>query len=186
MIVDGILPFARKLIQSHIDEHSIVVDATCGNGNDTLFLANQVRNGQVYAFDIQAEAILNTKVKTQEFNNIHYFQLGHEHAASIINNDHPFIDATIFNLGYLPKGDKQITTNSHTTIEAIQTLFNITKKDGIIVLVVYPGHPEGQIESNEVNEFVKSIDQQDAHVLHYQFINQKNNPPYIIAIEKRN
>ncbi len=54
------------------------------------------------------------------------------------------------------------------------------------MLVVYPGHPEGQIESNDVLNFVKNIDQNEAHVLNYQFINQKNNPPYIIGIEKRN
>lgn len=52
------------------------------------------------------------------------------------------------------------------------------------MLVVYPGHPEGQIESNDVLNFVKNIDQNEAHVLNYQFINQKNNPPYIIGIEK--
>lgn len=185
MIVDGILPFARKLISSHIDSNSIVVDATCGNGNDTLFLANEVTNGQVYAFDIQEEAINSTKEKTNNYQNIHYYQTGHENAASIITKQHKLIDASIFNLGYLPKGDKHITTNAHTTITAIKTLFDITKKGGIIVLVVYPGHPEGQIESNEVNTFVKNIKQEEAHVLQYQFINQKNNPPYIIAIEKR-
>lgn len=185
MIVDGILPYARKLIASHITTKSIVVDATCGNGNDTLFLANQVTDGKVYAFDIQENAINNAKEKTKTFNHIHYYQTGHENAASIISKDHNYIDATIFNLGYLPKGDKKITTNPSTTIKAIESLFEITQKNGIIVLVVYPGHPEGQVESNEVMEFVKSIDQQTAHVLHYQFINQKNNPPYIIAIEKR-
>ncbi|WP_323704529.1 class I SAM-dependent methyltransferase [Mammaliicoccus sp. Dog046] len=185
MIVDGILPFARKLITSHINDSSIVVDATCGNGNDTYFLANQVPNGHVYAFDIQKAAIESTKLKTASFDHITYHQTGHEHAATIVKNNHDGIDASIFNLGYLPKGDKNITTHALTTIEAIQSLFEITNKNGIIVLVVYPGHPEGQIESNEVREFVQSIDQQTAHVLHYQFINQKNNPPYIIAIEKR-
>lgn len=185
MIVDGILPFARKLISSHITENSIVVDATCGNGNDTLFLANQVTNGEVYAFDIQENAINSTKEKTKSFNHINYYQTGHENAASIINKFNKNIDATIFNLGYLPKGDKNITTNPSTTIQAIESLFEITNKNGIIVLVVYPGHPEGQIESNEVLAYVSNIDQKIAHVLHYQFINQKNNPPYIVAIEKR-
>ncbi|HJF21285.1 MAG TPA: class I SAM-dependent methyltransferase [Mammaliicoccus lentus] len=186
MIVEGILPFARHLISSHIDKNSIVVDATCGNGNDTLFLANQVTEGQVYAFDIQEEAINSTKEKTKEYNNIQYYLEGHEKAADIISAEHNSIDASIFNLGYLPKGDKSITTNSNTTISAIQSLFELTKKNGIIVLVVYPGHPEGQIESNDVLNFVKNIDQNEAHVLNYQFINQKNNPPYIIGIEKRN
>ena len=185
MIVQGILPFARDLITTHITDKSIVVDATCGNGNDTLFLANQVPNGEVYAFDIQEEAIKNTKIKTEAFSNIHYYQSGHENAAPIIKERHQQIDASIFNLGYLPKGDKHITTNAPTTIKAIENLFEMTSKNGIIVLVVYPGHPEGQIESNEVINYVSSIDQQSAHVLHYQFINQKNNPPYILAIEKR-
>ncbi|MEJ7260220.1 class I SAM-dependent methyltransferase, partial [Staphylococcus epidermidis] len=48
MKLERILPFSKILIQSHITDSSIVIDATCGNGNDTLFLAQQVPHGFVY------------------------------------------------------------------------------------------------------------------------------------------
>ena len=57
--------------------------------------------------------------------------------------------------------------------------------EGIIVLVIYHGHPEGETERDEVLEYVKNIPQNKAHVLHYGFMNQVNHPPFIVAIEKR-
>ena len=67
MKLERILPFARTLIQQHVSDDSIVIDATCGNGNDTHFLAQQVPNGNVYAFDIQDEAIKQTQLKIHDF-----------------------------------------------------------------------------------------------------------------------
>ncbi|SUM33655.1 SAM-dependent methyltransferase, MraW methylase family [Staphylococcus gallinarum] len=55
MKVERILPFAKSLITSHVNSESIVIDATCGNGHDTLFLAEQVPDGKVYGFDIQKQ-----------------------------------------------------------------------------------------------------------------------------------
>ena len=95
------------------------------------------------------------------------------------------VDAAIFNLGYLPKGDKHIVTTSETTIQAIEAIFEMLSTEGIIVLVIYPGHPEGQVESETVFQYLQNFDQQKAHILQYGFINQQNNPPYICAIEKR-
>ena len=58
--------------------------------------------------------------------------------------DYGHIDAAIFNLGYLPKGDKSVVTKPQTTIAAIEDIFQILSKEGIIVLVIYHGHPEGK------------------------------------------
>lgn len=185
MKVERILPFAKSLITSHINDRSTVVDATCGNGHDTLFLAQQVPNGHVYGFDIQEAAIKAAQEKVKAYDNTTLILDGHEHVARYIKQDAQPIDAAIFNLGYLPKGDKHIVTTSKTTIQAIESLFEMLAPEGIIVLVIYPGHPEGQIESNAVFDYLQQFDQQKAHVLQYSFINQQNNPPYICAIEKR-
>ena len=56
---------------------------------------------------------------------------------------------------------------------------------GIIILVIYPGHEEGKIERDAVINYLKNFDQNKAHILQYQFINQQNDPPFICAIEKR-
>lgn len=190
MKLDGILPFARQLIEKAVSPGDCVIDATLGNGHDTLFLANLIGDsGMVYGFDIQEEAIFNTRkrlLNEQLADRITLFHKGHEHIrTSIPKSHHGKIKAAIFNLGYLPGGDKSIVTTPSTTISAIKQLLELMAPEGIIVLVIYHGHLEGAIERDELLQIVKELDQKAAHVLQYQFINQKNNPPFIIAIEKR-
>ncbi|MCD8842702.1 tRNA (mnm(5)s(2)U34)-methyltransferase [Staphylococcus gallinarum] len=186
MKIERILPFAKSLITSHVNSESIVIDATCGNGHDTLFLAEQVPDGKVYGFDIQKTAIQNTFERTKHLDNVTLIQDGHEHVQTYISpTDYGHIDAAIFNLGYLPKGDKSVVTKPQTTIAAIEDIFQILSKEGIIILVIYHGHPEGKIEKDALFDYLTQIDQEQAHVLQYQFINQQNNPPFICAIEKR-
>ena len=46
----------------YIREGDLVIDATCGNGNDTLLLSAAVgESGDVLAVDIQEEAVEKTK-----------------------------------------------------------------------------------------------------------------------------
>lgn len=185
-----ILPFARSLIDLAVKEGDIVVDATVGNGHDTLYLAERVgQSGHVFGFDIQAQAIENTTKRLHE----HHM----ETRVTLVQASHAELDAHIppeykgritgamFNLGYLPGGDKQIVTKPNSTIAAIEQLLDIMAPEGIIVLVIYHGHPEGAIERDALLQYVSTIDQQRAHVVRYEFINQINHPPFIVAIEKR-
>ncbi|MGG3887751.1 class I SAM-dependent methyltransferase [Metabacillus fastidiosus] len=190
MKLERILPFARTLLKTAVEEGDHVVDATLGNGHDTLYLAELVgENGHVYGFDIQEEAIQETKLKLEEKNitdRVTLFQCSHEHIeSSIPAANHGTIAAAIFNLGYLPGGNKTIVTKPDSTIAAVSQLLHIMKKEAIIVIVIYHGHEEGQIERDALLQYVTDIDQTTAHVLEYKFLNQKNNPPFIIAIEKR-
>lgn len=186
MKLERILPFAKSLINSHVNSDSIVIDATCGNGHDTLFLAEQVPNGKVYGFDIQEAAIQHTAERTKHLENVTLIQDGHENVQTYIPQaEYGHIDAAIFNLGYLPKGDKSVVTKPQTTITAIENIFEILSEEGIIILVIYHGHTEGKIEKSALLDFLTQFSQEQAHVLQYQFINQQNNPPFICAIEKR-
>lgn len=179
----GILPFARELMIKYIESGDIVIDATCGNGNDTLFLAQLLNGtGHIHAFDIQTQAIINAKHKTKDHLNISFHQTGHENVLNVVKQT---VKLAIFNLGYLPKGDKNIVTIPSTTIQAIDNIFSILEVGGIIILVIYPGHPEGQIEKDAVLAYLTQIDQNKAHIFKYEFINQKNNPPFVVGIEKR-
>lgn len=190
MKLAGILPFARELLQKSISEGGIAVDATAGKGNDTAFLAKLVGEfGVVYSFDVQAQAIEATKTLLQENHlekQVNLIHDGHENLLSHLSSSHyENIDGAIFNLGYLPGSDKSIATSATTTIDAIEQLLKHLKKEGIIVLVIYHGHEEGKREKDHLLPFVKSIPQESFHVMEYRFINQKNDPPFIIAIEKR-
>ncbi|RID86540.1 16S rRNA (cytosine(1402)-N(4))-methyltransferase [Peribacillus asahii] len=190
MKLDRILPFARILLEKAVQPGDIAVDGTMGNGFDTVFLANLTGEaGHVYAFDIQSEAIQNTTAKLeaeQLSERCTLFHAGHEQLKDLIpEKETRSLTGAIFNLGYLPGGDKTITTKASTTISAIEQLLEKMKPEGIIVLVIYHGHPEGAIERDELLAYVKHLPQDKTHVLQYGFINQVNHPPFIVAIEKR-
>ncbi|TYR82075.1 methyltransferase domain-containing protein [Priestia megaterium] len=190
MKLERILPFARTLLTNAVHTGDIVVDATVGNGHDTLFLANLVGDsGHVYGFDIQQQAIKTTQKRLLEHQIAHrttLIQHSHSMVKELLPNDvRGRVTGAIFNLGYLPGGDKEIVTLSASTISAIDQLIELLAPEGIIVLVIYHGHEQGQIERDDVLQYVKALDQQAVHVLQYQFVNQQNNPPFIIAIEKR-
>lgn len=184
-----IIPFAHQLIEEITKEGDFVVDATCGNGNDTLFLSNLVGNeGHVYASDIQEQAIATTKelLSANNCDNVTYIQDNHAKlnqylSPSLLNN----LSAAIFNLGYLPKSDKRIITKPESTILAIQKLLPFLKTKGRIIIVIYHGHIGGEQEKEAVLQYAQQLDQATFEVLQYQFINQRNSPPFIVAIEKK-
>ncbi|MGX7112867.1 tRNA (mnm(5)s(2)U34)-methyltransferase [Gemella cuniculi] len=182
--MDKILNFSKKLLKEKIDKNSIVVDATAGNGNDTLFLAKTSAK-KVYSFDIQNQAIQNTKQLLIE-NNLN-------HKCEIILDSHlnfdkyisETIQAVIFNLGYLPNANHDITTMADTTLATVKKFLKQLNIGGRIVIVIYWGHKNGKVEKETLLKELSSLDQKEVEVLTYQFINQKNNAPFIIALEKR-
>lgn len=190
MKLDRVLPYAKKLLENAVSEGDTVVDATVGNGYDTLFLAQLVGDsGKVYGFDIQKQALDSCKeklVKEELSEQVILIHQGHEHIEEVLPAScHGRVSGAVFNLGYLPGGDKSIVTVPETTIAAVEQLLKVLAPEGIIVIVVYHGHQEGQAERDKLLAYVENIDQKTAHVLKYQFINQANHPPFIIAIEKR-
>ncbi|MFP5114604.1 class I SAM-dependent methyltransferase [Bacillaceae bacterium C204] len=189
MKIDKILPFAKNLLQKAVQPGDIVIDATVGNGYDTVFLAELVEeSGHVYGFDIQEKAIVTTQERLVKYclsDQTTIFHSGHEHLSQLIPDIyHGRVTGAIFNLGYLPGSDKTIVTQPDTTIAAIQQLLEIMAPEGIIVLVIYHGHNGGAEERDSLLDYCQQIDQKTAHVLQYQFINQQNHPAFIIAIEK--
>ena len=188
MNLEKVLNFAQTIIKSCTSSGDITIDATVGNGLDTLFLARLVNcNGHVYGFDIQDKAISNTYqlLKTYKLNNVSLHKISHDKVKTIIPEVHyGKITSAMFNLGYLPHGDKRITTNKETTIKAIKEVLSILKKNGIITIIIYPGHKEGKLEHDALLEYTEKLNQKQYQVLIYRFINQINNPPFMIAIEK--
>ncbi len=187
MIYENVIKASRAFLSLYIKEGDIVIDATCGNGNDTLFLANVVgETGIVYGFDVQAEAINNTMTLLEK-NNIKNVEIVHDSHCAMKKYVEKYlkeISGVVFNLGYLPSGEnKKITTTAVSTIDAIKTSLEILKVSGIILLAVYVGHEEGLSESIELDKYLKTISPREATVLKYKIINRKN-APYIIIIQK--
>ena len=108
-VINKSVLMARKYISSCVSDGDRVIDATCGNGHDTLFLAKIVgEKGKVFSFDIQPEALVNTR-RLLEANNladrVHLIQSGHERMDSHV---HEKVAAVMFNLDYLPGGNHKL------------------------------------------------------------------------------
>ena len=177
--MDKIIPFSHKLLQEVVSKKDICIDMTCGNGFDTLFLSDIAR--KVFAFDIQDVAIKNTKEKTKDKDNVFVILDSHENVLDYVKEP---VKGAIYNLGYLPCGDKKLFTSPFSTISSLEKLLKILDVNGRIVIVCYPGFAEGMDESIKVEEYLKTLDQKKYSVVTYKFINQINNPPFIIAVER--
>ncbi|MEG1310638.1 MAG: class I SAM-dependent methyltransferase [Romboutsia sp.] len=176
----------KLYLEQIINEGDIVVDATMGNGYDTKYLALKVgKNGFVYSFDIQEAAIKSTHkklVKESLEDRVKLILDGHENMDKYIEGK---VSCVLFNLGYLPRSEHMIITKPNTTIKAIEHSLQILKPNGVISIAIYTGHPGGMEEKNRVYEFVKLLDQNEFNVLESGFINQINNPPKLVLIEKK-
>ena len=174
------LAMAHDFLAQVITKDDIVVDATMGNGHDTLFLAKLAK--QVFAFDIQEQALEKTRQRIQEagFTNVELILQGHETVDQYVSD----VKAAIFNLGYLPSADKSIITQPQTTIEALDKLCQMLVKGGRIAIMIYYGHEGGDIERDAVMDYVSQLPQQEYTATIYRTLNQINNPPFLVMIEK--
>lgn len=182
------LHFSHQLLTNLVEKfpEGLYIDATLGKGNDTYFILNQPTfEGEVYGFDIQSAAIEASLTKIENHpkkNKAHLIHDSHEKIASIVKDK--AIHGAIFNLGYLPGGDHSITTQYESTIMALKQIQQRLEKNGQIILVVYSGHPQGKIEKEKLFEHLTSWPQEQFQVLQYEFINQRNEPPMLLIIEK--
>ncbi len=176
------LELSHDFLAEVLDESSVAVDATMGNGHDTVFLAGLAK--QVYAFDVQEQALQKTQDRLDQagLTNVELILDGHEHLGDYVTEP---VAAGIFNLGYLPAADKTVITQAQTTLSAIDQLLARLVSGGRIALMVYYGHPGGEGEKEAVLAHLSALDQQFFTVMTYGPINQINTPPFLIMIEKK-
>ena len=180
-----ILETEKSFILKHIGAGDTVADFTMGNGHDTLFFSHTVgEGGQVFAFDIQKGALESTRKRLEENNAPENYTLicdSHHNAAKYI--DRP-IKAGMFNLGWLPGGDKSITTRHETTLAAIDTALGLLAPDGILLIAVYPGHPEGELEGELIGRRLAQLDRHKYCCAKFRIINSPSSPYFYIAETK--
>jgi methylase of polypeptide subunit release factors len=173
---------ALLFISQYLHNGDTVVDATCGNGHDTLALA-KMGAGKIYAFDVQETAITNTESLLIKENiplsNVHLILDSHANMCNYIKEK---VQVIVFNLGYLPSADKSIITSSESTITAVKEAMKLLKKDGLICISMYSGHPGGQEEKQSLLDFAESLDERTWHTAYINMRNQRKNPPEILLI----
>ncbi|KUO58891.1 MAG: hypothetical protein APF84_14260 [Gracilibacter sp. BRH_c7a] len=183
--IQDIQTIQRVYLQTLIQPGDIVVDATAGLGRDTVFLADCVGPcGRVYAFDIQEEALNATRsllVKQGLDPRVELILASHTELLTYVPNG---VKAVVFNLGYLPGSDHQITTKASSTMKALNSVIKILKPKGIICLTVYRGHDDGMEESQTLINHFSAFSKKDFSVFQGRYINQGELSPYWIIIQK--
>ena len=177
---------AADVLHQVIQEGDTVIDATLGNGHDTVMLAELVgEGGHVIGFDIQPDAVERTAARLQEaglLNRCELYAEGHQNIANRVNRP---VKAAVFNLGWLPGGDKSVTTLWETTHTAITSALSLLVDGGVCTVCAYPGHDEGTRELNALLEWGSGLDDRRYDVLLKTYLNQPNDPPRMMAVRKK-
>ncbi|HWL08050.1 MAG TPA: class I SAM-dependent methyltransferase [Planctomicrobium sp.] len=151
---------AHELVQRFLSVGDLAIDATAGNGHDTLFLAQQVGpTGKILAFDIQQEACdrCRERVENLQFDHVKILCADHQNLKEHLDpQDHGKVSAVMFNLGYLPGSPRDIITHSVSTIRALDAALSVLRPGGVLSVVIYRGHPGGLEEATAVQQWMHS------------------------------
>jgi hypothetical protein len=169
---------SHYIIKNFCGNFNCAIDATLGNGYDTDFLSDIF--SKVYSFDIQ-ESTINS-YKTKDRTNVILINDSHENFKNYINEK---VNCIMYNLGFLPGGDKTITTKWQSTLISLENGLKVLESGAIITISLYRGHDEGKKEENIILNFVKNLPKNKYGVMLHSFINRDNNPPILIVIEKK-
>lgn len=183
LLLENALGLSHRLMESYIPRGGCVIDATVGNGNDTLFFCQLVGDeGRVYGFDIQQTAIERAREKLCDVKtDVWLYCDGHQNMAQYISEEADFIG---FNLGFLPAADKTVTTLCETTKTAVLTALTLLKIGGVCCICCYPGHDEGGRELEMLEELLADLDCRKYAVVHYRLVNANGRPPELFAIQR--
>ncbi|MCI8408160.1 MAG: methyltransferase domain-containing protein [Lachnospiraceae bacterium] len=180
----GIIEYAHHFIRRHVDQGDICVDATAGNGHDTLFLCELVgENGKVIAMDIQEIAVNHTKKLLRENafeGNAKVILDSHENIGKYAREES--VSCIVFNLGYLPGGNHALATKAKSTITAMEASLQLLKKNGLLSVTIYSGGDSGFEEKNAVLEWMKQLDAKKYLVIVSEYYNRPNHPPIPVQI----
>ena len=176
--VTGVTDLSHDIIRNYVNNKGIAVDGTLGNGHDTDFLYQLF--DKVYAFEIQREPA--EKYSNKNIENVKVINDGHENIKEYVKEE---IDCAMYNLGYLPGGDKEVTTRVNSSLESIKLAVDLLRSGGIITIAIYSGHNEGAKEKTCILEYVESLPKNKYGVMLHQFINRNNEPPCLVVIEKK-
>jgi predicted methyltransferase len=153
---------AQAAVAAVLSPGAFAIDATMGNGHDTLFLAHRVApDGRVIAFDVQPAALEATRRRLQAAGLLPLVELrqcGHEHLLEVLPADWPGrVAAVMFNLGYLPGSDKRVITRAENTVPALRQAVEVLRPGGIVSVMLYRGHPGANGETEALDRWLGGL-----------------------------
>lgn len=202
-IEDGLLAFSldgtkiTSLVHSTwkqvVNAGDTVIDATCGNGHDTLMMAKlvctEIHQGLVYGFDLQQIALDNTsRLLDRELNaiqrkHVQLVRMCHAKLGEVIKSD-DHVSLVAFNLGYLPGGNKNMTTQTETTVKALESAIKVVRPGGMISIMAYIGHPGGREEYEAIRNFTGNLPMTSWVCSHHEWLNRPLCPHLLFMFRK--
>lgn len=183
-VLRGPVPLIHLLLQRFIRPSDRVIDATCGNGKDTLLLAELVgASGHVFAFDIQQQALDRTAERLQAQGlqeRVTLLREGHERLGQLITVP---AQAIVFNLGWLPGASREVATTSHTTLAALTAALHLLAPGGLLLITCYPGHAGGDSEAAEVQSWASQLIARSYFVWRMGQLNVAEDAPFCLIIQ---
>jgi SAM-dependent methyltransferase len=184
-LLRGPVPLSHLFIRRFVVRGDHVIDATCGNGHDTLLLAKLTgSSGRVWAFDIQRKAVEATASRLADaggFDSVVLFHAGHETMAELCAGP---VKAVVFNLGYLPGGEHTVATRPESTLAALEQSLEILEPGGVVIITLYPGHEGGQQERTALETRLAQLPPAGFHVWRMGQMNVPSSAPYVILVQK--
>ncbi|RII26852.1 MAG: rRNA methyltransferase [Geobacter sp.] len=182
----GAVPLSHLFLRERVRAGDRVVDATCGNGNDTLLLAKLVGPaGRVWGFDLQQRALDATREHLLAegcLSQVNLVRAGHERLGEFVTES---LTAVVFNLGYLPGGDKGVVTRPATTLVALNVALDLLLSGGILLVSVYTGHEGATDEEKAVLAWGSGLDPKAFNVWTSRQLNRPPTAPYLVLAQKR-
>ncbi len=183
-------------------EPFLLIDATAGNGQDTLFLADSAApfpRAATHGFDIQPKALERAAARlfgagaapgAGAGRRVHLHLAGHETAVETLGAFYapappPRPAVVMFNLGFLPAADRRLTTRAATTVAALESLLPLLVPGGLISAHMYLGHPGGAEEAGAVRALIENLPEKDWSVALYAYPNKRLNPETLALVERR-
>jgi tRNA A58 N-methylase Trm61 len=177
---------ARMILGEWIHEGDLVIDATAGNGHDTVFLAQCVaESGRVLAFDVQEAAIRSASLRVAEAglrSRVEFHLTSHARMADFAGPGS--VAAVMFNLGYLPGEDHALATGLTETLSAMDAAAELIKPRGVLCVICYPGHAGGAEESAAVERKLASLAHTGWRLAKYSLPETLKPAPFLLLAAK--
>ncbi|PCI92417.1 rRNA methyltransferase [Candidatus Aerophobetes bacterium] len=177
------IDLAHMFWKKHVTKDAIIVDATCGNGHDSLYLASECLHlGHLFCIDLQKEAIASTEERLASLTpskraKITLIEGSHVSFETLDCN----CDLFVYNLGYLPGETKHITTMVTTTLKSVKNALKRLNKGGLISITCYPGHEEGKKEESALLSFFSGLCPSEYMLVHNKFMNRNSSPSLLLV-----
>ena len=178
------LTIVHDFLRRQVAPGAFCIDATAGKGRDTALLCRLAgEQGRVLAFDIQADAVRQTRALLAE-QGLHAEVIQDSHANMARYASPGTVDCIVFNFGRLPGGDPKIFTTAETSLPAIDAGLALLRPGGVMALALYYGKENGYGERDAVLAHLRALDDRAYTVLACDWLNRKNDPPLPIFIWK--